>query len=60
MSAIGADINGQRVVSSVTRAGFGYMIWERDGADWIGTLYDVDAKPIDRCRLVARSLKCGQ
>ena len=25
-----------------------------------GTLYDVDDKPLDRCRLVARWLTCGQ
>ena len=60
MSMVGTDINGQRVVNSVTRLGFGYMIWERDGADWLGTLYDVDAKALDRCRLVVRSLNCGQ
>jgi hypothetical protein len=59
MSVIGADINGKRVVSSVTRLGFGYMIWERSGAEWLGTLFDVDGKPIDRCRLVSRSLSCG-
>jgi hypothetical protein len=60
MSAIGADINGQRVVNSVTRHGFGYMIWERSGAEWLGTLYGADAKALDRCRLVGRSLNCGQ
>jgi hypothetical protein len=60
MSMVGTDINGQRVVNSVTRLGFGYMIWERDGADWLGTLYDVDAKALDRCRLVVRSLNCGR
>jgi hypothetical protein len=60
MSVVGADINGQRVVNSVTRLGFGYMIWERSGAEWLGTLYGADAKALDRCRLVGRSLNCGQ
>ena len=60
MSMIGININGKPVVNSITRLGFGYMIWERSDADWLGTLYDVDSKPIDRCRLVARSLSCGQ
>lgn len=59
MSVVGDDINGQRVVRSVTRLGFGYMIWDRDGDAWNGTLYSVDAKPLDHCRLIARSLDCG-
>jgi hypothetical protein len=59
MSMVGADINGQRVINSVTRLGFGYMIWERSGAEWLGTLFDVDGNTIDRCRLVDRSLNCG-
>jgi hypothetical protein len=60
MSVVGADINGLRVVGSVTRLGFGYMIWEHNDTEWLGTLYDVDAKPLDRCRLIGRSLTCGQ
>jgi hypothetical protein len=36
------------------------MIWERDADAWRGTLYDVEDKPLDRCRLIARSLDCGQ
>jgi hypothetical protein len=60
MSVVGADINGQRVVNSVTRLGFGYMIWERAGAAWLGTLYDVAGKPLDRCQLIGRLLNCGQ
>jgi hypothetical protein len=60
MSVVGADINGLRVVNSVTRLGFGYMIWEHNDTEWLGTLYDVDAKPLDRCRLIGRSLNCGQ
>jgi hypothetical protein len=59
MSVVGSDLNGLRVVNSVTRLGFGYMIWDRDGAQWLGTLYDIDGKALDRCRLVERSLNCG-
>ena len=54
------DINGQTVTNSVTRLGFGYMIWQREGDNWFGSLFDVNAKPLDHCRLVARSLGCGQ
>jgi hypothetical protein len=60
MSVVGSDINGLPVVNSVTRLGFGYMVWDRAGADWNGTLFDVDGRPIDHCRLVGRSLSCGQ
>jgi predicted phosphodiesterase len=60
MSIVGVDINGKPVLKSATRSGFGYMIWERSDADWIGTLYDVNAEPIDHCKLTGRSLSCGQ
>jgi predicted phosphodiesterase len=60
MSVVGSNINGLPVVNSVTRLGFGYMVWDRIGAEWNGTLYDVDGNPIDQCRLVGRSLNCGQ
>jgi hypothetical protein len=60
MSVVGANINGMPVVHSVTRLGFGYMIWDREGGGWNGTLHDADGKPLDRCRLFGRSLTCGQ
>jgi hypothetical protein len=59
MSMVGADINGLTVANSVTRLGFGYMIWEREAAQWAGTLYDVDGNALDHCRLDGRWLKCG-
>jgi len=59
MSAIGASINGLPVVRSETRLGFGFMIWERDGGRWNGTLYGVDGQALDRCQLMDRSLTCG-
>ena len=60
MSVAGSDINGLPVINSVTRLGFGYMVWDRAGAEWNGTLYDVDGRPIDRCGLLGRSLSCGR
>jgi predicted phosphodiesterase len=59
VSMIGADINGLKVVNSVTYSGFAYMVWDRLGALWVGTLFDVDGRPINRCRLSDRSLTCG-
>lgn len=59
VSLVGADINGHKVVNSAAYAGFAYMIWDRDGEDWSGTLFDVNGKPIDHCRLAGRSLHCA-
>jgi hypothetical protein len=59
VSMVGADINGLKVVNSVTYSGFAYMVWDRLGAGWTGTLFDVDGRPINRCRLFDRSLTCG-
>jgi hypothetical protein len=36
-----------------------YMVWDRLGALWTGTLFDVEGRPINRCRLLDRSLTCG-
>jgi hypothetical protein len=59
VSMVGADINGLKVVNSVTYSGFAYMVWDRLGALWVGTLFDVDGRPINRCRPLDRSLTCG-
>src|SRR6516225_6211238 len=40
MSLVGADINGRKVVNSVTYSGFAYMVWDRIGNLWTGTLFD--------------------
>ncbi len=58
VSMVGADINGLAVVNSVTYAGFAYMVWDRAGDAWTGTLFDVNGRPINHCRLANRSLSC--
>jgi Calcineurin-like phosphoesterase len=59
-SITGADVNGLTAVNAVTFSGFGYTVWDRvDANTWTGTLFDIDAKPIDHCRLAGRSLSCG-
>ena len=55
----GASINGNRVVSSTTYSGYGYMIWEKQGGLWQGVLYDTDGAKLGTCRLEGRSLSCG-
>jgi hypothetical protein len=59
ISFIGADINGLKVTNSVTYSGFAYMVWDRVGAVWVGTLFDDAGRPINHCRLLDRSLTCG-
>jgi hypothetical protein len=59
VSMIGADINGLKVVNSVTCSGFAYMVWDRLGALWTGTLFDDGGRSISHCRLFDRSLTCG-
>ena len=59
LSIVGSDINGRKVVNSVTYSGFAYMVWDRTGNLWIGTLFDVDGKTLNHCRLLDRSLSCG-
>jgi hypothetical protein len=59
LSVIGTDINGRRVANSVTYSGFAYMVWDRTGNSWTGTLFDVDGKALSHCRLLDRSLSCG-
>jgi predicted phosphodiesterase len=54
----GATINGNRVVSSSTYSGFGYMMWEKQGTVWNGTLYTTTGSKIGSCRLEGRSLTC--
>jgi hypothetical protein len=57
-SVVGADINGAQVTDSVTYSGFGYMVWDRSGNAWSGTLFDVNGRPINHCRLANRTLSC--
>jgi Calcineurin-like phosphoesterase len=59
ISVVGAEINGRKVVNSMTYSGFAYMVWDRAGNLWTGTLFDADGKALDRCRLLDRSLSCG-
>ncbi len=56
----GADINGAKAVNAVTYSGFAYMVWDRiDKNNWTGTLFDIDGKPLNKCRLADRALTCG-
>jgi hypothetical protein len=59
LSVVGADVNGRKVVNSVAYSGFAYMVWDRTGNLWLGTLFDADGKVLSHCRLIDRSLSCG-
>jgi hypothetical protein len=55
----GTSVNGRVAAHATTRSAFGYMTWDRDGAEWSGTVFDLAGKPVARCRLAGRSLTCG-
>jgi hypothetical protein len=55
---IDRDINGAKVADAVTYGGFGYIVWDRAGSAWSGTLFDVNGRPINHCRLANRALSC--
>lgn len=58
---VGVDVNGAKVVNAAAHAGFGYLVWDRvDAQTWTGMLFDVDGKPIERCRLADHLLRCGR
>lgn len=37
---------------------YGYFVMERTGAGWTGLFKDIDGKPVARCTLSGRALKC--
>jgi hypothetical protein len=37
---------------------FGYAVWDREGKDWRGSLFNADGKITTRCRLQSGSLSC--
>jgi hypothetical protein len=56
----GATINNLLVASATTESQFGYMLWERQGTVWSGTLFDGNGAKRHVCRLEGRSLACDQ
>jgi hypothetical protein len=59
MSLAGSQINGKPVSSASAYSGFAYMVWDRAGDGWTGTLFGFDGSALDNCRLTARSLICN-
>lgn len=60
MSVTGSEINGKTVSSASAYSGFAYMVWDRSGTGWTGTLFGSDGAAIDKCRLNGRSLLCNR
>lgn len=52
------EVGGVPVTSGLVLSKFGYMVWDRDGANWNGQLFNKAGKPIARCKLVERDLSC--
>ena len=55
---VGAEIDGMPVRNGFAAARFGYLILEREGAGWNGTLYAPDDAVLAHCRLNGRELDC--
>jgi Calcineurin-like phosphoesterase len=51
-------INNAQVTDASILKRFGYMVWDRDGAKWKGSLLDEDGEQIAHCKLAERSLTC--
>ena len=54
---------GQVSIDAMNAEGFaferyGYLLLERQGADWVGDFHDLDDKVVASCRLHRRSLTC--
>ena len=43
---------------AITTGEFGYFVFDRAGADWVGAFHDLDDKVTVRCRLHAARLAC--
>src|SRR6516164_9803893 len=51
-------INGARVTDALFLREFGFIVWDRDGANWKGRLFDRHNKQIARCDLAGTQLTC--
>jgi hypothetical protein len=52
------DVGGVPVTSGVVLSHFGYMVWDREGVNWNGRLFDEKGMPKVRCKLAERELSC--
>jgi hypothetical protein len=55
---VGTEIDGLPVRRGFAAERFGYLLLERDGAGWNGTLYAPDDAVLARCRIEGRALDC--
>lgn len=44
---------------AITTGEFGYFVFDRSGADWVGAFHDLDDRVTIRCRLHAARLTCA-
>ena len=52
------NVSGAPVISGVVLSHFGYMVWDREGTNWDGQLFDERGSPTVRCKLIERDLIC--
>jgi hypothetical protein len=56
--AVPKVVNDDPVTASLVHHGFGYMVWNRSGADWSGAFYDEKGAAVLDCSLQERTLRC--
>ncbi|HEY7851414.1 MAG TPA: metallophosphoesterase [Caulobacteraceae bacterium] len=56
--AAGATVVDGLPAKAFSMGRFGYFVFDRQGADWVGGFHDLTDALITRCRLRARSLTC--
>jgi predicted phosphodiesterase len=54
------DIGGVPVSDALILKEFAYIVWDREGVNWRGALFDENDVPIARCELQDRDLKCNK
>jgi hypothetical protein len=55
---IGSPVVGGLPAKAFSMGRFGYFLFDRHGAEWVGGFHDLSDAVIARCRLRARSLSC--
>jgi predicted phosphodiesterase len=52
------DVDGIPVSDALILKDFAYIVWDREGTNWKGELFDADGAQIASCKLAERALTC--
>jgi predicted phosphodiesterase len=54
------DVDGVPVTDALIVKTFAYIVWDRDGSNWKGKLFNKDGEQIAHCMLVSGDLTCRE